>query len=92
MDRPESGCGYCDEPVEEGYVPPNGATQARLDGRLAHNECAIRAVLGGIGHLTDHLRWCVEVGDPDGGLTYRESALEVMAWVNDHGIDAAVNT
>jgi hypothetical protein len=83
-------CGYCDEPVEVGYQPPHGAVQAWLDGRPAHNECGLRSALGGIGHLTDHNRWCLTEGDPDGGYSFRESALLVSAWVEEHGIDAAV--
>ncbi len=45
----------------------------------AHRECALRAVVGGIGHHEDHQRWCNVAGDPDGGRTYRQSALEVDA-------------
>lgn len=83
-------CGYCNEKVARDYVPPNGAEQARFDGRLAHNECALRAVLGGIGHLTNHAHWCKVVGDPDAGLSRRESGELVWQWVQEHGIDAAV--
>lgn len=54
-----------------------------------HYECGLRMVLGGIGHLTDHDYWCVENGDPDMGLTFRESAMGVAAWVKTHGIEAA---
>ena len=85
------GCAYCAEPVEPDYVPPNGAEQAMCNGRPAHNECGLRSALGGIGHLTNHAHWCTEVGDPDAGLSYRESAELVFQWVRDHGIDAAVN-
>lgn len=52
-----------------------------------HRECALRSVLGGIGHLEDHQRWCIEAGDPDGGRSYRQSALEVDEWVHRHGIE-----
>jgi hypothetical protein len=79
------GCALCGEPVEPDYVPPNGADQARCNGRPAHNECMVREALGGIGHLEDHAHWCGQMGDPDGGRTYRESAREVMAWVQRHG-------
>lgn len=50
----------------------------------AHRECLLRSVMGGIGHLTDHAHWCLTVHDPDGGHTYRESALLVDQWVTDH--------
>jgi hypothetical protein len=55
----------------------------------AHRECLLRSVLGGIGHLEDHQHWCIEVGDPDGGRTYRQSAIEVEKWVHDHGLEEA---
>jgi hypothetical protein len=45
-----------------------------------HRECGIREVLGGIGHLIDHPYWCVTMGDPDGGLSYRESARMALTW------------
>jgi hypothetical protein len=46
-----------------------------------HRECLMREVTGGIGHLTDHDLWCNNVGDPDAGIGYRESALRVWAMV-----------
>jgi hypothetical protein len=49
-----------------------------------HRECMARSVIGGIGHLEDHDFWCVTVGDPDGGRTYRQSSLEAVEWVRDH--------
>lgn len=55
-----------------------------------HRECALRSVVGGIGHLTNHRHWCLEMHDPDAGLSYRDSALLVAAWVDEHGLDAAV--
>jgi hypothetical protein len=42
-----------------------------------HKECGLRAVSGGIGHFEDHQLWCKTRHDPDGGRTYRQSALEV---------------
>ena len=50
-----------------------------------HRECSLRNVLGGIGHLQNHLHWCREMGDPDAGRGYRASALMVWDWVADHG-------
>jgi len=83
-------CSYCIEEMDPDYVPPNGAEQAYCDGRPAHNECALRSALGGIGHLTNHDHWCKVVGDPDAGLSYRESAELVYQWVREHGIEKAV--
>lgn len=71
-------CPLCDELVEpeDTDVRPIGT----LDGpRDAHRPCALRSVLGGYGHHVDHAFWCVTMGDPDGGLSYRESALRVDA-------------
>lgn len=81
-------CELCQEPVR-----PGDETQP-LNGGLfmAHRECLLRNVMGGIGHLEDHLRWCVQAHDPDGGRTYRQSALEVDAWIRRWGIEAASET
>lgn len=73
-------CLHCSEAIEAGdrgmFLPFAGA-----DGvpsvRAAHRECALRAVDGGIGHHVDHDFWCSDVGDPNGGLSYRQSALKV---------------
>lgn len=51
----------------------------------AHKECLLRSVTGGIGHYRDHQFWCREKGDPDGGLTYRDSALQVWDHINKGG-------
>lgn len=45
-----------------------------------HRECIMRETMGGIGHHLDHDLWCDNVGDPDAGVGYRESALRVWAW------------
>lgn len=62
---------------------------AFIDGTLAaaqmHRECALRNVIGGIGHLTDHYLWCTVNKDPDGGMTYRASAILVDKWVRERG-------
>jgi hypothetical protein len=65
-------CASCDEPIESLDV-------VRIAPGFAHRECAMREVLGGIGHHEDHSYWCLNVGDPDGGRTRRQSALEVFA-------------
>lgn len=55
----------------------------------AHRECRLRNALGGIGHLMDHAHFCLEMHDPDAGMTYRESAKLVDVWVMLRGVDAA---
>jgi hypothetical protein len=80
-------CALCDDRIGEGEESSplnNGALRA-------HRECLLRAGIGGIGHLRDHAYWCALMHDPDAGLTYRESALQVDQWVADHGVAAAVN-
>jgi hypothetical protein len=76
-------CLLCEEPITENQE----ARPIRSEEALthAHRECLLRSVMGGIGHLEDHQRWCVEAGDPDGGRSYRQSALEVDQWVHTHG-------
>ena len=59
------------------------------DDEAMHRECNLRAVMGGIGHLIAHAYWCVERSDPDAGLTYRQSALLVDAFVAVVGVDEA---
>jgi hypothetical protein len=76
LDRP---CFMCEVPIKEGdqgsfIFAENGAEPI-------HKECSLRSVLGGIGHLTDHTFWCTRMGDPDGGKSYRASALAVWDWV-----------
>ncbi len=44
-----------------------------------HRECQLRTVMGGIGHLVDHERYCHGVG-PDAGLSRRRSSLLVWEW------------
>lgn len=71
-------CILCAEPVtweDAGFYPTS---------QPMHAECGTRSVLGGIGHLTDHQRWCVEEGDPDAGLSYRESARRVTIWLREY--------
>jgi hypothetical protein len=69
-------CLLCGEFVDATEMA--SATFADASGRRrAHADCALRSVLGGWGHFVDHAFWCKTVGDPDGGLTYRESARRV---------------
>jgi hypothetical protein len=70
-------CILCQTPVQEG---DQGSFMHGSDEEgviPAHKECSLRSVLGGMGHHEDHQLWCMERGDPDGGRTYRQSALEV---------------
>jgi hypothetical protein len=84
-------CLHCDEPIDDG---DQGVIHTTLflhgnDGEPVaepvHRECDMRAVLGSIGHLT--MRCPCEGGDYDDppGMTRREAALLVKAWVDEHG-------
>jgi hypothetical protein len=75
-------CLLCDEPIEADHQ--GSFVYDETGPRPVHQECSLRMVLGGIGHLEDHHRWCTGEGDPDGGRTYRQSALEVWAWAQSH--------
>jgi len=70
-------CVLCDEPIRP-HETANPMMTAEGP-RRAHRECALRAVVGGIGHWEDHAYWCGQMQDPDGGRTFRQSALEVAA-------------
>lgn len=54
--------------------------------RKVHRECALRNVIGGIGHIEDHNKWCLINNDPDMGLGFRKSAQLVDEWVRAHGV------
>jgi len=75
-------CAFCNEVVDHAdtWVGLNPA-------QLGHQECALRSVLGGIGHHLAHDYWCTEHGDPDAGLTYRQSAKLVKLLVELLGVD-----
>jgi hypothetical protein len=80
-------CVMCEEPIQDGdrgtFI---GVIAPVTNGHPAygpvHRECSLRAVLGGIGHLENHHYWCKERRDPDGGRSYRVSALLVWDWVH----------
>ena len=76
----QQSCALCGEPAlpDDELRPVNGGVG------WAHRECALRDVLGGIGHHENHVFWCTVMGDPDGGRTYRRSALEVDRWFAEH--------
>lgn len=72
---PMRTCVLCEEDlggVGYGLSPSTFYTPTGL--RFAHAECGLREVAGGIGHHLDHEHWCEQLHDPDGGLSYRESA------------------
>lgn len=73
-------CVYCGEPLLPDDPLANGVVGTAEGPRRGHIECALRMVMGGWGHHVDHQLWCVERHDPDGGLTYRESAKKVWRY------------
>lgn len=76
-------CASCNEPI----LP--GEERADIVTMDVHRECALRDVVGGIGHLIDHDHFCSGVG-PDAGLDRRTSSLLVDVWVARKGVEAAV--
>jgi hypothetical protein len=83
-------CVLCEEKIQDGEQGTFiGVMTAPLNGHPSygpvHRECSLRAVLGGIGHLEDHSYWCGEMHDPDGGRSYRASAIMVWHWVQVRG-------
>lgn len=82
-------CLLCETAIEEGedYRSMPYVTKQSTTLRHVHADCGLRNVVGGIGHLTDHAYWCGKMGDPDMGLTYRESALAVRRWIDEHGVE-----
>jgi hypothetical protein len=80
----------CNEPVMRGDDIAPDPLYTPEGPRTTHRECMLREVLGGIGHLVAHPYWCTEQHDPDAGLTRRQSALLVDAWVRIMGVEATV--
>lgn len=80
-------CVMCDEPLDGDVA--DGLIHTENGPRQAHRPCMLREVLGGIGHLIAHEYWCTLCGDPDAGLTRRQSALLVDAYVRVVGIEEA---
>lgn len=68
-------CVHCGEPITR---PEDRADIVTLD---SHRECALRVVMGGIGHLLDHSHFCHGKLGPDAGLDYRTSAQMVVVWL-----------
>lgn len=65
-------CLFCGEPVEGDGIPMRTIDSRGV--RTNHRECALREVLGGIGHQIAHDYWCTKMHDPDAGLTHYQSA------------------
>ena len=83
--RPWGTCVLCDEPIGhyDAWVPLNAQ-------QLAHHECSLREVMGGIGHHLGHDYWCAQQRDTDAGLTYRQSAVLVKVLVELLGVEEVV--
>ena len=79
-------CFHCNEPIL------HAEDRADIINMDSHRECALRTVIGGIGHLLDHAHFCHGELGPDAGLDYRTSSLLVDVWVHRKGIDAAAKT
>jgi len=76
-------CAFCGEPL---LPDEDRADIITLD---AHRECALRNVMGGIGHLLDHAHFCGGELGPDAGLDRRTSSLLVDVWIHRLGVEAA---
>jgi hypothetical protein len=79
-------CPLCGDSIDSNELQGFGTLTVDGERRAYHRECGVRSALGGIGHLEDHAYWCIEMNDPDGGRTYHQSALEVMAWIKEKGM------
>ena len=78
-------CPFCDEELD-GSDTAEWPISTSEGPQQAHQQCLLRSGLGGIGHLIAHDHWCTIKGDPDAGLTYRQSARLVDAWVRVVGM------
>lgn len=87
MPEINSPCLLCSEPVGPDDEQAEGVWRDQHSRQyLVHRECALRNVLGGIGHIEDHNYWCGMMRDPDKGMSFRASALAVDVWVRKHGV------
>lgn len=83
-------CGGCEEPIgvdEAGVEVPHLTAEFRQSVLFWHKECWLRAGVGGLAHQR---RVCSCFGpqgpDPAAGMSRREEALAVWAWVHEHGV------
>lgn len=80
----------CEEPVGDAADDISPTALFTPEGRrTTHRSCMLREVIGGIGHLVAHEYWCLQHHDPDAGLTFRQSALLVDAFVTVVGVERA---
>jgi len=83
-------CEWCGEDITLADEPARRLGVLGADGvpRLGyvHNECQLREALGGIGHLIAHDYWCLQMHDPDAGLTSRQSAKLAVKWFEVVGL------
>ncbi len=83
-------CEWCGEDItlEDEPALQMGVTDANGKGRVGfvHRQCQLREALGGIGHCIAHDYWCLQMHDPDAGLTYHQSAKLVWTYYNVVGI------
>lgn len=84
-------CPLCDEPVVPGGDISPSSLHTKDGPQTTHRSCMLREVIGGIGHLIAHDYWCLQRHDPDAGLTDRQSALLVDAFVTIVGGDEAAS-
>lgn len=70
----------CDEPIDDDDLSPT-VLHTPEGPKNTHRTCMLREVTGGIGHHIAHEYWCTLCGDPDAGLTRRQSALLVDAYI-----------
>lgn len=84
-------CVWCQEKIKEGdngrkyggysiTLDANGKPEGISDLWTEHKECSFRNVMGGIGHLVDHERYCHGKLGTDAGLSRRESSLLVWEY------------
>jgi hypothetical protein len=81
-------CNICNERIVDMDTAPMGTPEGP---GTCHRACVLRAVTGGIGHLIAHDYWCTQMGDPDAGLTPRQSALLVDEYVNVVGLQGGIH-
>jgi hypothetical protein len=76
-------CSLCEEPMGNESSANNNPVAPM------HRVCALRSVMGGIGHLIAHEYWCLQQGDPDAGLTWHQSARLVEHYIQVMGVETA---
>jgi hypothetical protein len=73
-------CLFCDEPIAMGDELHRFPIGTEDGARIAHHECAFRAVSGGVNHLRGLCTCCGGTLDPDPpNVTKREAARLALA-------------